>query len=280
MKKPLSSRIIGLTLMILSILGMLFSISGIVAVWVIYPRIRESASEILDSLETALMTSQDAFDLSDQAIEDLLLDFGIIKGSFDSLDTTLEGVSGSLDTSANLIGDNLKQTVIDTQTALESAASTAVLIDNTLDFLSRIPLLGVDYDPEVPLHISLEQVANNLEKFPDALDTIEGGITKTTDGLGALQINLSDLNNQIQDFSDDLEQTQVVILKFSDNIDVIKTQVESLNDNLGLYLTLSSLFISGLLFWSGLSQLIILNQGYIYLKGETILVNLSDIERK
>jgi methyl-accepting chemotaxis protein len=280
MKKPLSSRIIGLTLMILSILGMLFSISGIVAVWVIYPRIRDSASEILDSFETAIMTSQDAFDLSYQAIEDLLLDFGIIKGSFDSLDTTLEGVSGSLDTSANLIGDNLKQTVIDTQTALESAASTAVLIDNTLDFLSRIPLLGVDYDPEVPLHISLEQVANNLEKFPDALDTIEGGITKTTDGLGALQINLSDLNNQIQEFSDDLEQTQVVILKFSDNIDVIKTQLMSLNDNLGLYLTLFSLFISGLLFWSGLSQLIILNQGYIYLKGETILVNLTDIERK
>ena len=192
----------------------------------------------------------------------------------------MEGVSGSLDTSANLIGDDLKQTVIDTQMALESAASTSVLIDNTLDFLSKIPLLGVDYQPEVPLHISLAQVADNLEKFPSALETIEGGINKTTDGLDDLQLNLTDLSDQILTLGDDLEKAQVIIKKFDDSIEVIQIQIITLGDRLGLYMSIISLFLSGLLFWTGLSQLIVLNQGFIYLKGDTILVNLSEIQRK
>ena len=280
MKQPLGNRIAGLTLIILSILGMLFSLSGIVAIWILRPNIRDSASEVLVTVDQTLSTSQDAFRLSDEAITVLLLEFDTIQLSFDNFDTTMEGVSGSLNTSANLIGDDLKQTVIDTQTALESAASTSVLIDNTLDFLSKIPLLGVDYQPEVPLHISLAQVADNLEKFPTALETIEGGINKTTDGLGDLQENLTDLSDQIQTFGDDLEKAQVIIKKFDDSIEVIQTQVNTLEDRLGLVLSIISLFISGLLFWTGLSQLIVLNQGFIYLKGDTILVNLSEIQRK
>lgn len=280
MKKPLGAKIIGIILVTFSILGILFSLSGIIAVWVIRPSFRNSGEEILTSLEDALVTSQEGFTIMDQAIDDLLLDFDIIEGSFEDLETTLDGVSGSLETSADLIGDDLKQTVIDTQTALNSAASSAELIDNTLSFLSRIPLLGVDYDPEVPLHISLDQVADNLEKFPPALETIESGINETTIGLGSLQTNLNDLSDQIQEFTDDLENAQVVLATFNDSIDVIITRVKSLNDNLGSYLTIASLFISGMLFWLGFSQLAVLNQGFVYMKGETIIVNLSDIQRK
>jgi hypothetical protein len=150
MKQSLGHKILGFTLISLSILGMLFSLFGISSVWVIRPRILDSLVEVISSLEDTLAASQEGFTLMDQAIDDLLADLDLIDESFESLDMTLEGVSGSLETSADLIGDELKQTVLDTQTALDSAALSAELIDNTLEFLSKVPLLGVDYDPVVP----------------------------------------------------------------------------------------------------------------------------------
>jgi len=280
MKKPLGAKIIGFILIVFSIIGLLFSFSGIIAAWVVRPRIRDSVSEILLTFEDALSTSQEGFSLMDQAIEGLIIDFEIIEESFEGLNTTLDGVTDSLDTSSNLIGDDLKQTVIDTQTALNSSASTAEIIDNTLSFLARLPLIGVDYAPEVPLHISLNQVADNLDQLPTTLETIEEGINQTTGGLESLQTNLLDLSDQIQDFKDDLENSQIVLGKFNDSIDVLVSRVTSLNENLGTYLTLCCLFISGILFWLGLAQLVVLNQGYVFLNNEPIFVKISDIQRK
>ena len=192
----------------------------------------------------------------------------------------MEGVSDSLETSSDLIGDDLKQTVLGTQASLDSAAVTAELIDKALSFLARIPLLGVDYDPEVPLHISLEQVANDLEHFPATLEQIESGLNTTTDGLELLQSDLLELSDQIQDIEDDLESAQEILKKFNDSIEAIETQLTTLNVNLPTYFTIMSLSITGGFFWLGLAQIPVLTQGLRFLKGESTVVNLVDIKKK
>lgn len=280
MKKPLGHKLTGITLVILAILGLLFSISGIIATWIVRKPTQDSLSEVLASLEDALANSQEGFTLMDEAIDGLLADFEVFEGSFTSLDTTLGGVSDSLGTSADLIGDDLKQTVLGTQTALGSAAITAELIDKALSFLSRVPLLGVDYDPEVPLHISLEQVADNLETFPTTLEQIESGLNTTTDGLESLQSDLSGLSDQIQDIESDLESAQVILKKFNDSIEIVETRLAKFNDNLPTYSTLLSFLITGGLFWLGLAQISVLTQGLLFLKGESTIVNLADARGK
>mgnify|MGYP001367537169 CR=1 FL=1 len=280
MKKPLGHKLLGFTLVILSILGLLFSVSGMVATWIVRTPIQDSLSEVLSSLEDAFSNSQEGFMLIDQVIAGLLADFDIFVGSFESLETTLAGVSDSLGTSSDLIGDDLKQTVLGTQTSLNSAAVTAELIDKALTFLSKIPLLGVDYDPEIPLHISLEQVANDLETFPATFDQIESGLNTTTDGLGFLQSDLTEFSDQIQDIEDDLESAQVVLKKFNDSIETMKTRLATLNDNLPTYFTILSLSITGGLFWLGLAQIPVLSQGLLFLKGESTVINLVDDKKK
>jgi methyl-accepting chemotaxis protein len=280
MKKHFSNKLFGLLLIIFSILGLLFAISGIAATWILRSSIYDAISVPLLSLEDALSSSQEGFTLMDQALDNLLSNLEIIEESFEDLDTTLDGVSESLDTSANLIGDDLKLTVNNTQSALTAASTSAELIDNTLNFLSRIPLLGVDYDPDVPLHISLQQVAANLSEFPIAFTTIEEGINDTTEGLASLQDNLGLLSDQIQEFNTDLEDAQTVLLNFNDSIEIMNLRLGSLNNNLSKYLTILTLFFSGLLFWIGLSQITVLRQGIIYLRGETLLISPSNTQRE
>ena len=280
MKTPLGNKVIGFTLAFLSILGILFSLSGIIATWVVRPRIRDLGMEILTSLEEAFSTSQDGFILLDQAIDDLLLDLDIIEESFQSLDTTMEGISSSLEISADLIGDDLKQTVLNTQTALDSSAATAELIDNTLAFLARIPLLGVDYDPEVPLHISLEQIEDNLINFPETLEQIEEGLNTTTNGIASLRDDLQNLEDQLQGLETDLESAQEVMVQFSDSIGVMEKRLGLINENFPVYITVFSLMLTGILFWLGLSQIFNLTHGIHYFRGYRTIVNPSDFSKK
>ena len=79
MKKPLSHKIAGYTLVIFSILGLLFSTTGIVATWVVRSPLQKSFLEVLSSLEETLSNSQDGFTLINQVIDGLLADINILK---------------------------------------------------------------------------------------------------------------------------------------------------------------------------------------------------------
>lgn len=280
MKNPSKTRILGIIFITLSSLGILFSLTGIMAMWVVKPRIYEAATTLIGSMDESLDTTDDLLLILESVLENSKTTLGIIEGTFTGLEDTIEGISTSLDSSAALVGDDLRLTILDTQTALTSAASSAELIDNTLSILASIPLLGADYRPDVPLHISLAQVASSLEDIPESLEDMEQSLNDTAQGLDTLNENLYDITENIGDFSGDLEDAQQVLIDYSEIIEMTKEQNANLRNNLSLYLILFMLFMSGILFWLGFAQVTILMQGLIYFKGEQHVVNLADIRRE
>jgi len=175
--------------------------------------------------------------------------------TFDNLDGTFDSISESLDTSATLIGDDLRLTVNDTQIALASSSTSAELIDKTLSFLAAIPLIGIDYQPEVPLHIGLAQVADSFENIPDSLKDIEQGLNETTGGLDTLKTDLSNLTEEVLLLDDDLEDAQSVLMDYQATLEKLNNRTKAIQDNLPLILTLMSIFISGTFFSLGTAQI-------------------------
>lgn len=280
MKNPNKIRIFGIIFIILSSLGILFSLTGITAMWIIKPHIYEASITLIGSMNESLDTTDDVLLILDSVLENSKTTLGIIEETFRGLEDTIDGTSTSLDSSAALVGDDLRLTILDTQTALSSAASSAELIDNTLSILASIPLLGADYRPDVPLHISLAQVASSMEDIPESLEDMEQSLTETAQGLDTLNENLLVISGNIGDFNDDLEDAQQVLIDYSEIIKVTKERNAILSNNLSLYLILFMLFMSGILFWLGFTQVTILIQGLNYFKGEQIVVNLADISRE
>ncbi|MEA3326448.1 MAG: hypothetical protein U9R53_03965 [Chloroflexota bacterium] len=279
MDKSNNRRRMSVFLIYFASIGLLFSLLGISTPWIVKPRINRNLSEMLDLFSTMLVTTGDGLSVMDSTIEKAKTNLTTIVTTFDNLDSTFDSISKSLDTSASLIGDDLRLTVNDTQVALESSSSSAELIDKTLSFLAAIPLIGVDYQPEVPLHISLAQVAGNFEDIPDSLEDIEQGLTETTSGIDTLKGDLSGLTEEVQLLDDDLEDAQLVLMDYQETFDRIHEKTNSIEDNLKLYLTLMCIFISGTFFSLGTAQISMIILGIKSLHSEEKVVNLADIQR-
>ena len=276
--KP-SVRALGLIFVIISSAGLLFSFGGILSTWVIRPRILNSLDEFIDTFNSILKTTDQTLLILDSTIDNSQNNLITIYSTIGNLDGSFDSISESLRLSSSLIGDDLRLTIIDTQTALTSASSSAKLIDDTLSIFAAIPLLGARYQPDVPLSISLENVAGSMSDIPIALETIELSINETSGGIINLKNDLLDLGEDIQFLSDDLTNAQESIQEYQKTIEQLQIQTNRLRTQSRSLVLIMSVIFSGLFFWLGVAQVNILLQGLIFLRGEQYAVNLADIRR-
>jgi len=280
MKIKFSHRTLGILFIIFSSLGLLISIAGITLSWIVKPGIQRGLLSVTDSLQSTLENTDKGLLVLDSALDNVSSNLEIIVSTLDNLDGTIIGISSSLDSSSDLVGDDLRQTIIETQVALSSAASSAELIDRTLSIISRIPFLGADYQPETPLHTSLDSVAGSMDEIPDSLETMEKSLTMTSEGLGLLNNNLSDLSDDLSKFTTDFTNAQEVMSEYQEIIVDAETQLTNFRENLPRNLTLFTIFISGTLFSLAVAQCITLFQGIAFIEGEKQVVGLADIRRE
>ena len=273
-------RTLGILLIIFSSLGLLTSLAGITVSWLVKPRLQQDILAITDSIQYTLTNTDKGLIVIDNALDNVNTNLGILVSTLDNLDGTFVGISSSLDSSADLVGDDLRQTIIDTQIALSSAATSAELIDRTLSVISRIPFLGADYQPEVPLHTSLGSVAGSMDEIPGTLETIESSLTTTSEGLELLNENLLELSGELGRFETDLEETQDVLNEYQVIIEDTQEQLWNFSETLPRNLTLFTIFITGLLFSLAVAQCVTLFQGIAFIEGEKRVVNLADIRRE
>ena len=277
MKQPNFKRYPSSIILILSALGLLFSVVSIILIWAIRPQVVNGAFSVTEILLDVLSTTDDGLIVLDSTLGNATEDLAIIESSFLSLDTTFDSVAKSLENSSDLIGDDLRLTVIDSETALSSAASSAEIIDTTLSFISRIPFVGADYEPEVPLHTSLTQVAGTLGTIPESLDDIETSLDDTAESLLLTKSTLSNLANNINALEEDLENAQIVLSNYRQILAKSIEKSTSFSESLPRIMTMISLVFSGVLFWLGVAQFNVLLQGYYDSRSDEKVVSLADI---
>lgn len=280
MINPKQMKTLGLTLIILSTLGMLFSLTSIITIFAIKPGLQTATLGALDIFSATLETTNDGIGVIDSALYTSNSNLDVVYTSLETLGTTLMDVSTSLDTTATLVGDNFRNTIIETQVSLSSASSSAKIIDDTLGIIAKIPFIGADYKPEVPLHISLGNVADRLDELPDTLETMELNLSDSSGGLSDFAKDLSLLTENISNFSKDLTDAQDVLADYETTLVKAIDRTASLKQNLGKVFLGLSLFLSGMLLWLGVAQFTVLLQGLAFWRNDEKVVTLADLERE
>ena len=280
MKEKTGKQGLGTLLFLIAILGIIFSIFGIAITWYFKPRVQNTIIAVVDSIDQILINTEDGFVVLDSALGSAIGNLNTISITLANLNTTIDSISDSLNSSADLIGGDLRTTIIDTQTALSSAAASAGLVDNTLRFIAAIPLLGADYRPEVPLSVSLEQVSESLDDIPDAFLDIEQYIRETEDGMVSLKADISVLASEIDDYEQDLLDAKLIITEYDLIIDDLREQLSNIRQHTSSFLIIGSIFLTGGFFLLGIAQINILQQGIDYRKGERVTVNLAELQRE
>ncbi|MBW6464913.1 MAG: hypothetical protein K0B06_00220 [Brevefilum sp.] len=279
MKQKPGKNGLGALLTLIAIIGILFSLFGIAITWYMKPKIQSTVYLLIDSIDQIMINTEAGIVVLDGALEGAAENLDIISATLENLNSTIDSISVSLGSSADLIGGDLRLTIIDTQTALSSAASSAVLIDNTLRIIAALPLMP-DYRPDVPLSISLEQVSESLDDVPQSFLNIEQYIRETDDGMLQLQTDVTQLSSDIRTYENDLVDTRAILTEYDLILDDLREQLSNFRSYTATFLLVVSILSTGSFFLLGIAQVTTLQQAADYRKGETVTVNLSEIQQE
>ncbi len=259
--RTVSRKILALCIICLTGLGIVFSLFLVVQVWRYRQPVTEKLQTSIDQFSSVLQISDDGLVVIDQVVENVYTSTVYLDSATHAFSQTVQGTSQFMDSASTFVGDNLLTTITNTQTALGSAQASAKVIDNILGTLSRVPLIGITYNPSVPLNTALGDVSSSLDPLQNTLKGFQTNLESTRTNMQEFTGQISTLNDNIVSIQKNLTQAQTTIEKYRRQITTLQTRLADARTNLPRWITIAAWILTAIIAWLILIQVAIMLQG-------------------
>ncbi len=259
---PQLKRILGLVLVIISLVSLVDSAGGVLALWGARPAITTALQDTAQLVSETLTTTQKALAVADTALQNAADTIKVLSGSIDSLANSIGNTQDTLNSVTTLVKQDLPKTIEAARTALASAQDTARVVDNFLSGISRIQFLNINYNPKVPLDSSIGQISDSLGGLPAQLATLGGSLDAIATNFPAVSTTIHGLGTTLTNVDSTLTDARAVIKDYAAQLARTQTAVEPIGAGIPAYV---ALFIAGLTFimlWIIAVQIIVLAVGW------------------
>lgn len=261
----LFSRLTGFILILGAILGLILSLSGLVLLWASQATITLQISETLDTLDQTVQASTEMLSVMDHSLEQAETNIGLIETAIAGVSLTIENTAGTANSVGTMVGEDFTQVITDTQTTLDSVASSAKLIDDTLRIISAIPFIGARYQPDVPLQTTIGQVSDNIGDLTPSLTTIQTDLLATAESLGQIRSGLDELSASLNDIETNVASARSVLGQYTVLVNDLSEDISRLETSLPRWLRIISWGLTLGLIWLVIAQIGLLLQGLAFL---------------
>lgn len=165
-----------------------------------------SVLDVVDDIESAARSSARTL----RTVEGLLTDIG---------DRAVEDVAASLESAVD---------------AMPGIIQTGRLVDRTLSALS---LIGVDYDPDVPLDEALESLEQSLAPLPGEIRQQAELLEEATADIAEISESSSSLAANLLEIRIELLEAEGVVAGAAVNVEEVSSRFETLADDFDTYRT-------------------------------------------
>lgn len=263
------TKIIGITVIIAAIAGLIICIGGIVGVWMVREPLAAGLTNTFELLSTTLQATTDGLTVADRSLSQASDTVKALENTIRTMGKAVEDTSPLMESISNLMGSGLPDAILATQSALNSAQSSARSVESTLALITSFPLLPIKpYQPEVPLTDALGNVSASLDPIPqsftsmeDSLNTSKGNIIMLAAQVNIIANNVSELRANLTDAQQVLSQYQAVLSTLQKQVDATLASLPQLLNGLAWGVTI-------ILVWLGLTQVGLLYQGFEMVGGE------------
>lgn len=258
----MARRIIGMTFIVAAIIGLIFSLAGVIFVWAVKEPITQNLVSTIDLIETTLEATSSGLMVADDTLTQAMADLGILEDTIQTASKSLEDSVPMLEMLSNLTSGSLPEAIEATQTGLNTAQDAARSIESTLRLITSIPFLPIErYAPDVSFTDALEDVATSLEPIPDALLTMEDTLNTTKGNLVLIAAQVRIISRNIGELRNSLYQMQLIIDQYQDVITTLEDRVETFRVNLSTIINVAAVLFTIIFIWLGIAQLGLLTQG-------------------
>ena len=252
---PHRNRLLGRILIVTALLGWLISLGGLVGVWVLQPSITQSAVTFLNLGQRTLETTGQLLDVIDTSLAAASDNITVVQTMLTETAGTFDKTSPMLQSAASMVGNDFAKMTTETRNALISLKSSAKIVDDSLRFISRIPLIGSPYNPPAPLDVSISNLAASMDNLPANLAEIQAWLNSTGSDLQGLQKSTSQFSLNMGTLIPNLAAARTTAAQYKVLVQDLKNEFGSLQANLPTYIFLAAVVLSLFLVWLAFAQL-------------------------
>ena len=255
-------KIIGISLIIAAIIGLILSIGGIIGVWIAKDPLATGLANTLDMLQTTLQATSSGLKVAENALTMAVSDVTNMENTIQTASKTVGDTVPLIDSFSVLIADKLPGAISAVQTALTSAQTSANAIEGTLKILTAFPLLPMEpYNPDTPLPDALGEVVTSLDPIPQSLIDMEESLTTSQGNLTSIATQVSTISKNVGELRTTLDGTKKVLGQYQTVLTTLEGQISVAQDNLEKFLNIGAWVVTIFLIWLGLAQIGLLTQG-------------------
>jgi peptidoglycan hydrolase CwlO-like protein len=252
--------IIGFILILAAILGLVFSIFGIISVNRYNSIISENLINNIDIIGSTLETTAQGLSDTQDSLSAATVALVSLQNTISTTADTISASEPMLDSLGKLLDEDLPNTISTTQTSFETAQESAKVIDSVLKAVSFFP--GINYDPEIPLHEALADVSESLGGIPESLAEMNDSIEDTSHNLQVIQVDLILMKDTIRQIENSLSSSEDVLEQYQKTISSIQTQISDLQERIPNIINSVSILVYIFLGWMAAAQIGLLTQGW------------------
>jgi hypothetical protein len=254
-------KIVAFLSVCLTAVGIFLSLFFIFEIWRYRQPVTEKLQTGVDQFSSMLQISNDGLGVVDQVVKNVYTSTIYLDEATLAFSQTIRSSSQFMDSAGTLVGDNLLTTITNTQTALGSAQASAKVIDNLLTTLSRVPLIGINYKPAVPLNTALGNVADSLDPIQSSLENFQTSLYSTSTNLQEFSDQIAALDKNILSIQENLTQAQATINKYRTQIATLHTWLADVKTNLPTWTKILAWILSLVIVWMIIIQVALALQG-------------------
>ena len=276
-------RVLGISLMAFSALGLLISLLGLLLVCRFSGQVAASAGEALEVAVAALTSTKQNLDLAHRGLEEAQVALGVTETFVEEAGSGMENTSAMIDSLSDLLVSDLPKVIRESQRSLSAAEEGAAVIENVLYGLNTISALTrVTYDPDVSLTGSFAAMNDSLATLPETFANLDESLKAAQENLDDLQTASLEVSGPLAESEAVLAEAQTSLEDYSKPIDHLTLSVSDLQKNLPNLMRIIIFSLYFLLIWLAVSQIGLLWQGWEMVTHDPSLLEhrLRDLEQK
>ncbi len=219
----MSSRHLGSALVGVGIFGLVAAATILVVGWTLVGTATENfaavlvlTDETLGSAEATLAVAEAVLDSAEEGLQTAAALAG-------DASETLTRVAAVTETVDELVTEQVPDAIESVRSALRPLASTAAVVDGVMRALT---LVGVDYDPQVPLGEAIEGLERELADIAPLLRSQSEPLAALGQDLGSFAGQADSVASQLEALTESIDETRVLIAAYDESLAEAQELVE------------------------------------------------------
>lgn len=265
---PLIERFIGIILIIGAFVGLAVNVYGLIVVPSVNDSVQQTVQTILTQYNQTLISTSDSLKVVDSSLDNAQKTLNLAVTTTHDVAQAIEDTTPFLDTIRSVTGQNLPVIVNSTQQSLDAAGQGAETMEIVLGTLNSVPLLNLPkYEPEIPLHQSLNDISKSLDLLSESFVQLQDNVEVGAENLALVTSDINDLADTLAEIDKTITEGKTVNNQFQQVVKEQQQIMQTLQTDIVAALTWATRAISIILASLIIVFVGLLWQGFQMLRG-------------